>query len=87
MLLIKTCINEEVQFTPLIYKNKVQKCMAQDYVVRFNGNPRSCSQFRGTLSDLNKNSTNNLSAGTVGPTVSNNGISASFSGQPLGITR
>uniref|UniRef100_A0A6C0LD93 Uncharacterized protein n=1 Tax=viral metagenome TaxID=1070528 RepID=A0A6C0LD93_9ZZZZ len=74
-------------FTPLIYKNKVQKCMAQDYVVRFNGNPRSCSEFRATLSDLNNNTSNNLSAGTVGPTVSNNGISASFSGQPLGITR
>jgi len=74
-------------FTPLIYKNKVQKCMAQDYVTRFNGNPRSCSVFRGTLSTLNYNTSNNLSAGTAGPTVSNNGISASFSGQPLGISR
>ena len=74
-------------FTPLIYKNKVQKCMAQDYVVRFDGNPRSCTAFRSTLSMLNTNSSNNLSAGTAGPTVSNNGISASFSGQPLGISR
>lgn len=68
-------------FTPLIYKNKVQKCMAQDYAWRFNGNPRSCTEFRSTLSILNKNMSNNLSPG---PTVSNNGISASFSGQPLG---
>lgn len=74
-------------FTPLIYKNKVQPCRSQDYAWRFNGNPRSCTFFRSTLSNLNKNTYNNLSAGTVGPTVSNNGISASFSGQPLGIKR
>lgn len=69
-------------FTPFIYKNKTQKCLAQDYVVRFNGNPRSCTAFRNTLSAIN-NGTN----WSGGPTVSNNGISTSFSGQPLGITR
>lgn len=69
-------------FTPFIYKNKTQKCMAQDYVVRFNGNPRSCTAFKNTLSSIN-NGTN----WAGGPTVSNNGISTSFSGQPLGITR
>lgn len=69
-------------FTPFIYKNKTQKCLAQDYVVRFNGNPRSCTAFKNTLSAIN-NGTN----WSGGPTVSNNGISASFSGQPLGITR
>jgi len=73
--------------TPLIYKNKVQKCMAQDYAWRFNGNPRSCTVFQNTLSKLNNNTSNNWSAATTGPTVSNNGISASFSGQPLGISR
>ena len=73
----------EQPFTPLIYKAKTQPCRAQDYAWRFNGNQRSCSVFRNTLSTLNNNTSNNLSAATVGPTVSNNGISASFSGQPL----
>jgi len=74
-------------FTPYIYKDKAPTCRAQDYVWRFNGNKRSCTVFRNTLSDQNNGTSNNLSAGTVGPTVSNNGISASFSGQPLGISR
>ena len=73
--------------SPFIYKAKVQPCRAQDYAWRFNGNARSCTVFRNTLSNQNNNTTNNWSAGTAGPTVSNNGISASFSGQPLGISR
>jgi len=70
-------------FTPFIYKNKVEKCNPSLPIMfrQVSYNPKTC--FRNSDDYFYKNVTN-LGSVSVGPTVANNGISASIpGGQPI----
>lgn len=61
---------------PLIYKTKVAQCNAAQYTT--NGNPKTCFRNSNDYDYLGVSSNGNIT-----PSVANNGISATFSGQPI----